>query len=160
MPPSSSLNGALLAAVVLSLAARGAELPPPAAEQDSALTQEGASLAAVCGKCHNLQIVLDTPMSYDGWHDTVQKMLDRGAVATDEQLADIMDYLHRTMTTINVNTADVDELGTVLDVPDAVAQAIVTRRGSRPFSDLADLASVPGIDAASLQARARLMFFK
>ena len=53
-------------------------------------------------------------MSYDAWHDTVQTMVDRGASGTDEQFDDIMDYLHRTMTTINVNAADADELEIVL----------------------------------------------
>jgi len=103
---------------------------------------------------------MDTPMSYDAWHDTVQKMIDRGAVGTDEQLEDIMDYLHRTMTTINVNTADTDELGIVLDVSDSVARTIVTRRNKRKFTDLADLKSVPGIDASAMDARARLIFFR
>jgi len=99
-------------------------------------------------------------MSYDAWHDTVQKMIDRGAVGTDEQLEDIMDYLHRTMTTINVNTADFDELAIVLDVSDSVARTIVTRRNKRKFTDLTDLKSVQGIDAEAMDARARLIFFR
>jgi hypothetical protein len=149
----------LVAALGL-VAVRAADTAPPAAEQDPILAQEGVSLQAVCGKCHSLQIVMDTPMSYDAWHDTVQKMIDRGAVGTDEQLEDIMDYLHRTMTTINVNTADVDELAIVLDVSDSIARAIVTRRGERKFSDLADLKSIQGIDASAMDARARLIFFR
>lgn len=99
-------------------------------------------------------------MSYDAWHDTVQKMIDRGAVGTDDQLEDIMDYLHRTMTTINVNTADADELAIVLDVSDSVARTIVTRRSERQFTDLADLKSVQGIDASAMDAKARLIFFR
>jgi competence protein ComEA len=150
----------LLVAALRLVAARAADTALPAAEQDPSLAQEGVSLQAVCGKCHGLQIVMDTPMSYDAWHDTVQKMIDRGAVGTDEQLEDIMDYLHRTMTTINVNAADVDELAIVLDVSDSVARTIVTRRGKRKFTDLADLKSVQGIDASALDARARLIFFR
>jgi len=148
----------LLVALSQLVAARAADTALPAAEQDPSLAQEGVSLQAVCGKCHSLQIVMDTPMSYDAWHDTVQKMIDRGAVGTDEQLEDIMDYLHRTMTTINA--ADVDELAIVLDVSDSVARTIVTRRGKRKFTDLADLKSVQGIDASALDARARLIFFR
>jgi hypothetical protein len=150
----------LLAALSQLVAARAADTAFPDAAQDPSLAQEGVSLQVVCGKCHKLQIVMDTPMSYDAWHDTVQKMIDRGAVGTDEQLEDIMDYLHRTMTTINVNTADVDELAIVLDVSDTVARAIVTRRGKHKFTDLADLKSVPGIDASAMDARARLIFFR
>ncbi len=127
---------------------------------DHELQQEKASTQAVCGKCHNLQIVLNAAMSYDAWHDTVQAMIDRGAEGSDEQLQDVMDYLHRTSTTINVNAADGAELGIVLNVPDAVAQAIIARRRVRPFKDLADLKTVRGLDAAALEMRSRLLFFK
>ena len=117
-------------------------------------------MQAVCAKCHNLQIVMDTPMSYDAWHDTVQKMIDRGADASDRQLDDIMDYLHRTMTTIDVNSADTDELSIVLDAPDPVVKAVIARRKTRKFTGLDDLKTVSGIDAAKLDARARLLFFQ
>ncbi len=137
-------------------AARAAEVEPPAPH----LAREGRSLKAVCAKCHNLQIVMDTPMSYDDWHDTVQKMVDRGASGTDDQFDDIMDYLHRTMTTINVNTAPVDELEIVLDVSETTAQAIIARRSSQKFTGLTDLKSVPGVDAPTVDAKARLIFFK
>ena len=124
------------------------------------LARESHSLKAVCARCHNLQIVMDTPMSYDAWHDTVQTMMDRGATGTDQQFADVMDYLHRTMTTIDVNTADADELQLVLHVPEATAQAILARRSTQKFTGLADLESVPGVDASTMDSRARLIFFK
>lgn len=124
------------------------------------LARESRSLKAVCAKCHDLQIVMDTPMSYDAWHDTVQTMMDRGATGTDQQFADVMDYLHRTMTTIDVNTADADELQIVLHVPKATAQAILARRSAQKFSGLADLKSVPGVNASAVDAKAKLIFFK
>jgi DNA uptake protein ComE-like DNA-binding protein len=107
-----------------------------------------------------LQIVTDTPMSYDAWHETVQKMIDRGADATDEQLDDIMDYLYRTMTTIDINSAGANELSTVLDAPDTVVKAVIARRKARRFTGLDDLKTVPGIDAAKLDAKSRLLFFQ
>jgi competence protein ComEA len=149
------MGGVLLVASWFA-AARAAEVEPPAPR----LAREGQSLKAVCAKCHNLQIVMDTPMSYDDWHETVQKMVDRGASGTDEQFDDIMDYLHRTMTTINVNTAPVDELETVLDVSETTAQAIIARRSAQKFTGLTDLKSVPGVDASAVAAKARLIFFK
>jgi competence protein ComEA len=149
------MGGVLLVASLLTVG-QAAEVEPSAAR----LAREGQSLKTVCAKCHNLQIVTDTPMSYDDWHDTVQKMVDRGASGTDEQFDDIMDYLHRTMTTINVNTAPVDELETMLNVPDTTAQAIIARRSTQKFTSLADLKSVPGMDASMVDAKARLIFFK
>jgi competence protein ComEA len=124
------------------------------------LARESRSMKAVCAKCHNLQIVMDTPMSYGAWHDTVQTMMDRGATGTDQQFADVMDYLHRTMTTIDVNTADPDELQIVLHVSEATAQAILARRSTQRFTGLADLKSVPGVNAAAVDAKAKLIFFK
>lgn len=130
-----------------------ADAPPP----DRAREQQ--SLKTVCSKCHNLQLVADTPRDFDAWQDTVQKMVDRGAHGTDAQFDDVMDYLHRNLTTIDVNAADADELGTVLDVSEAVANAIIARRTARKFSDLNDLETVPGVDASTLEAKARLVFF-
>ena len=137
-------------------AARGNGAAPPARD----LAREARSLKAVCARCHNLQIVMDTPMSYDAWHDTVQTMMDRGATGTGQQLADVMDYLHRTMTTIDVNTADADELQIVLQVPEDTARAILARRSTQKFTGLADLKSVPGVNAAAVDAKAKLIFFK
>ena len=148
------MGGVLLVAALFA-AAQTAEVAPP----DPRLARESQSLKAVCGKCHNLQLVMDTPRSYDDWHDTVQQMVDRGASGTDEQFDAIMDYLHRTMTTINVNTAVADELEIVLNVPETTAQAIIARRSTQKFIGLTDLKSVPGVDASTVDAKARLIFF-
>ena len=142
-------SGGLLFVALLSTAGRAADL-----------AQEGQSLKAVCARCHNLQLVMDTPRSYDAWRETVQAMVDRGATGTDDQFDDIMDFLQRTMTTIDVNAADADELQMVLNVPQSVAQAIVARRITRKFVGLADLKSVPGVDSSTVDAKARLIFFK
>jgi competence protein ComEA len=139
--------------VAISWGSDGASPPPD-------LARESRSLKAVCARCHNLQIVMDTPMSYDAWHDTVQTMMDRGATGTDQQFADVMDYLHRTMTTIDVNTAEADELQIVLHVPVASAQAIIARRSTQKFKSLADLKSVPGVNASIVDSKARLIFFR
>jgi hypothetical protein len=129
------------------------------AEGGRSLAQEYHSLQMVCSRCHDLELLKDTPRSYDEWHDTVQEMVDRGATGTDQQFEDLMDYLHRTLTTIGVNNADADELEFVLGVSDRVAQAIIKRRTQRKFTSLADLESVPGTDAAALKKKARLIFF-
>ena len=59
------LSGGLLL-VVLFAAAWAADVAPPAPD----LAREGQALKAVCAQCHNLEIVMDTPMSYNAWHDT------------------------------------------------------------------------------------------
>ncbi len=162
------LSGALFAGAVLlaagsmrrSVAADQAPVLERWPLERPVLEREYRSLEIVCGKCHGLELVMDTPMGYDNWHDTVQKMVDQGADGTDEQFDDVMDYLHRTMTTIDVNHAGADELEIVLDVSEQVANAIIARRTARRFTDLADLKTVSGIDATSLDRRSRLIFFQ
>jgi Helix-hairpin-helix motif len=170
MPPANhGLGGALMlgaslviAAVSVARSSGGAGTPPIATDAEYAALRaiEMQSLNQVCGsQCHRLELFSGTPRSYDVWHDTVQKMIDRGAVATDEQLLDIMDYLHRTLTTVNVNVADAEELALVLNASPAQVQAIVARRNRRRFSDLVDLLSVPEIDAESLRGQADKIVF-
>ncbi len=103
---------------------------------------------------------MDTPRSYDEWQTTVQTMVDQGAGGTDAQFDDIMDYLHRTMTTIDMNTRRSDELQIVLDLPETRRRRIIARRSTKKFADLADLKSVPGVDEAVMDAKARMIFFK
>lgn len=152
---AAAFGVAWLLAAVIPLRASAAD-----AEGGRSLAQEYHSLQMVCTQCHVLELVSDTPRSYDAWHDTVQQMVDRGATGTDQQFEDVMDYLHRKLTTINVNSADADELQIVLGVSDKVAEAIVKRRSRRQFTSLADLESIAGTNAGALQAKARLIFFK
>jgi competence protein ComEA len=152
------------AAVVFSVGwLLAAGFPPAAkaadAEGGGSLPQEYHSLQMVCTQCHVLELVRDTPRSYDAWHDTVQAMVDRGATGTDQQFEDIMDYLHRTLTTIDVNNADADELKIVLGVSAQVAQAIIRHRAHRKFTSLAELEAIPGTNAGALKAKSRLIFF-
>lgn len=153
--------GAAAASGVTWLLAAGFPLAARAADAEAgrSLAEEYHSLQMVCTQCHVLELVRDTPRSYDAWHQTVQDMVDRGATGTDQQFEDIMDYLHRTLTTIDVNNADADELHIVLGVSDKTAQAIIKRRAQRKFTSLADLESVPGTNAATLKGKARMIFF-
>lgn len=150
--------GALL--ICMAATAYTARCADVAAQSSTVLAREAKSLQAVCGKCHNLEIVMSTPRSLEDWRETMQKMVDRGASGTDDQYDDILDYLHRTMTTVAVNSADADELATVLDAPASAVQLIIARRSSRKFVDLTDLKGIPGLDAATLEAKSRLIYFQ
>jgi competence protein ComEA len=151
---AAAFGVAWLLAAGFPLAARAAD-----AEGGRSLAQEYHSLQMVCTECHVLELVRDTPRSYDAWHETVQEMVDRGATGTDQQFEDIMDYLHRTLTTIDVNNADTDELEIVLGVSDKVAHAIIQRRAQRRFTGLADLETIRGTNRVALKAKARLIYF-
>ncbi len=108
-----------------------------------------------------MQIVMDTPKDYDAWHDTVQAMLDRGAQGTPDELDLVMQFLFENMTTVDINHADTETLMAVLHTSQATADAIVARRASRPFKNLADLeSSAPGLNRAVLDAKKRMIFFQ
>lgn len=150
--------GLLAAASIATVSARGTGDTITHARDKPATTPEGA-VQKVCEGCHDTEIVMDTPKSYDEWVQTIKEMIDRGAVGTPAEFDLVMDYLYKNMTTVNVNTAQEDDLQVILDVPDSVAQEIVARRQAKPFKDLADLETIPGLDAPSLEARKRMIFF-
>jgi hypothetical protein len=124
-------------------------------------TTPGGAVDKVCTACHGLEIVMDTPKDYDGWHDTVQEMIDRGAGGTPAEFDLVMQWLYQNMTTVDVNHADEDTLAATLHASPAAVAAIVARRKSQPFKNLADLeTSIPGLDKAVLDAKKRMIFFQ
>lgn len=94
-----------------------------------------------------------TIQSRDEWIDTIQKMVERGARGTDDQFRHILHYLAENQMSVNVNTASVEDIAMVLGVPGMVAHAVVARRATKPFTGIADLLSVRGIDANRVRAR-------
>ena len=147
--------------MLVPLAGTAAGADAPETLSDRALrAREMQSLQLVCGKCHNLQLVTSTPRSLDAWRDTMQKMVDHGARGTDDQFDDILDFLNRTVTTIDVNSADADELAAVLDVSEATAQRIIDRRRTRKLTDVSDLKRIPGVDAAAVDSKSKLLYFQ
>jgi hypothetical protein len=135
---------------------------PPAAGQQAAAeaTTPQAAAVKICSSCHGMEMVTDTPRDIDTWHDTVQKMIDRGARGTPEEFDLVMDFLYQNVTPVDVNHADPEMLGTVLHAPQTAVDAIVTRRQTRPFKDLSDLESIPGLDRALLDSKKRMIFFQ
>ena len=124
-------------------------------------TTPQAAAVKICSGCHGMQIVTDTPRDWDAWHDTVQKMIDRGARGTPEEFDLVMDFLFQNVTPIDVNHADQETLMAILHAPQPAAQAIIARRSSRPFKDLADLeGAVPSLNRVLLDAKAKMIFFQ
>jgi len=135
----------------------------PALGQQAAAeaTTPEAAAVKICSGCHGMELVMDTPRDYDAWHDTVQKMIDRGARGTPEEFGLVMDYLFQNMTPVDVNHSDADMLMAVLHTDEKAAQAIIARRSSRPFKDLAELEkAVPSLDGKLLESKKRMIFFQ
>ena len=64
-----------------------------------------ATMERVCGSCHGAEIVLGKKLTRDGWSQIVVNMIQRGAQGSDDEFAEIVDYLTNTLSKINVNQA-------------------------------------------------------
>lgn len=112
----------------------------------------------VCTRCHTPEMFLHS-RSWSGWKGIFDQMSGYGATATPEQWDHIHKYFQHSLTLIDVNHADEDELSAVLGVDEKTAIAMVQRRTDRPFKSAADLEAVPGVDKARIESIApRLLF--
>ena len=117
------------------------------------------AVKAVCGRCHTTALFLNQARSWDRWNDVFADMTKRGANGTDEQLARVTTYFLENLTLVNVNSSPADELAWVLGVRDDVAQAIIAHRQHQPFTGIAQLRAVPGVDPGKLEQRkSRILF--
>ena len=117
------------------------------------------ALKTVCGGCHTLALVTDRMRTSADWRRVFEKMARLGLPGADEEVYAAGDYVRDHLTVVDVNTAPAAEIARVLGVSRAAAEAIVARRGQRPFSGLDDLASVPGVDRARLEQRKQKILF-
>lgn len=153
-----------LAAGVLAFgcaAAASGRLRPAASPVDTNdySEEDFQSVKAVCSRCHGLEMFMNNPRTWNRWNEVFARMSAHGARPTEQQVDHIVRYFLANLTYVNVNSASADELSLALGVSDTVAKDIVERRDKRKFRDLADLCSMPGVDAEILEKRkARIQF--
>ena len=115
------------------------------------------TLVRVCSKCHSPDNVIANGQDRAGWEDTITKMAGYGAVATDDEFTQILDYLEKNFpaaTTIHVNQATAPQLESGLRLSTAEAEAIIDyRKKNGDFKSLDDLKKVPNVDAKKLDAK-------
>jgi competence protein ComEA len=123
-----------------------------------------ATMERICSSCHGPEIVLGRKLTRDGWSQIVMNMIQRGAQGTDDEFADIVDYLTNTVSAdaskINVNKATAKQLETGLEISDKDADAILHyREANGDFKSVEDLKKVPGLDAAKIEAKKEKLAF-
>lgn len=127
---------------------------------DASPRREQEVYKAVCGSCHPTEMA-DGLRSEIEWRETIEVMQGIGAKGTAEQFEQVLRFLIRTQTKVNVNTATAAEIAPVLDVSSTVAEAVVRRRAEKgEFKTLDDLKKVAGIDAAKLNSRKDRVAFR
>lgn len=108
----------------------------------------------ICGACHGAEIVIGRKMDKDGWTQLVVSMVQRGAQGTDDEFAEIVDYLTANFgneSKININKAASKDFQTALGISDKLGDAIVQYRTDKgDFKSVDDLKNVPGMDAAKI----------
>jgi len=124
---------------------------------------EGAGKAVtvkVCGSCHAAEILMSRRESVEGWSGVIEDMMMRGMKGSDEEYGEIVDYLvanfpkSAPLPTVNVNTADRNDLVASLGIPDPQTAAILKyRTANGPFKSIEDLLKVPGVNAKTIEAK-------
>jgi DNA uptake protein ComE-like DNA-binding protein len=105
----------------------------------------------VCGSCHAVERALSVRLSREGWQDTIAKMVDLGAKASDEERATVLNYLAEHFKgeaprPLNLNTATAIELESIVGFLRKESAAwIAHRKTSGPCKSLDDVKKAPGV---------------
>jgi hypothetical protein len=128
----------------------------------SMLDQNPADIQAVlqvCTRCHSSSQFLGKARTSSGWEQIYGQMARNGARPTDSQIDGIVRYFQRNLTLVNVNSVTAEELAATLGTDAGTASTIVKRRSQKPFANIDDLVSVPGVDRRILaKLKGRLQF--
>lgn len=134
----------------------------PAGAQDPLPDGPGKdTFEMTCGVCHEVDTAIGTRRTAADWQLVIDAMINRGAIASQDEFKAILAYLTKHFIVVNVNKAEAEEIAKVLEVPAPVAEAIVKRRGEQgPFASIDDLKMVPGLEAKVLEERKSRVAFK
>jgi competence protein ComEA len=162
---------ACIASTPFAASAYAQQTPPPAPQPPKDQKQHSTELPPgpgrdtvmrVCSKCHSPNLTVANPRDRQGWEDTITKMSGLGAMATDDEFTEILDYLSKYVSPtsdtanakVNVNKATAAELSTALELPAKDAEAVVAYRTKNgDFKTLDDLKKVPELDAKKLDEK-------
>ena len=114
-------------------------------------------VAKVCLNCHGSGNFRQMRKDKDGWSDQVADMVEKGAEASDGEIAAIVAYLSRNFgpdSKINVNTAPFQEIKAVLALTAAETQAFVDfRQQAGALKAVQDLEKIPGVPPEKIDAK-------
>lgn len=119
----------------------------------------------VCGTCHPPTTAASVRLTRDGWQTKIAEMVARGAMATDDELAAILDYLAshflgEASQALNVNTATAIELESVLELLRRESSAFIEYREKvKGFKSLDDMKNIPGVPFKKIEAKKDVITF-
>ena len=117
-----------------------------------------ATLLKVCSTCHSPDNVIANGQDRAGWESTITKMAGFGAVGTDDEFTEILDYLTKNFppptAPVNVNKATAAQMQSGLGLTAAEADSITKyREKNGDFKTIDDLKKVPDVDGKKLDAK-------
>lgn len=158
--------GALYVCSRTSVSAHQSTAAPPPADHPEFPAGEGRdTVMRLCVKCHSPNVILASGQNRLGWENTVTKMVRLGAVGTDEDFSDIVDYLTdkfppSTVQKIFVNMATDKQIAAVLEIDIDQAKAIIVYREKvKGFKSIEELKKVPDVDTKKIDAKATNLVF-
>ena len=152
MHANRNVWNSLRAAAAASLVLIGVTAVAAGARAQEPDDQSAGAFQRVCSSCHDSQRILATRRTRTQWEEIIGKMIDRGAIGTDEDFTAAEDYLLKISGRVNVNRAAAADIAKVLGIGDKQAAAIVDyRKANGDFADFEALCKVPGIDVDKLK---------
>ena len=143
---------ATAAAVLLLGTAGRAQGPLPDAPGKDAMVR-------VCGTCHEPQRSAALRLTREGWEEVVAKMLALGAKGTEEELAQVVNYLAENFKgdapkPLNLNSATAIQLESVAGLLRKEAAAWISHRTKAgPCKSLDDFKKVAGVSFKKIDER-------
>lgn len=120
----------------------------------------------VCGTCHEAQRSASVRLTREGWEEVIAKMVALGAKGTDEELAQVLEYLATNFKgdaarPLNLNKATAVELESIAGLLRKEAAAWIAHRTKvGPCKSLDDFKKVPGVPHKKIaDRRDRLVCF-
>jgi len=138
---------------------------PPADDEVKSLPEAPGKEATtrVCLDCHGTGNFRKDRRPREDWADQVAEMVDRGAKGSENDMAAIVEYLTQNFgpdSKVNVNTAPLIELKTVLGLTTQEARAVIEYRDTNGgFKAWSDLQKVAGVDGKKIEGKKDLMAF-
>jgi competence protein ComEA len=116
------------------------------------------TVVKVCSPCHEANRVAAVRLTREGWEQTVSDMRWRGAKGTDEEFAQIIEYLVTNFlgeapAKLNMNRATAVELESVVLLLRKEAAALIAYRDKvGGFKTIDDIKKAPGVDFKKIEA--------
>lgn len=113
----------------------------------------------VCGHCHEPEQSAALRLNREGWQAVIEDMKAQGATGTDNEFAEILDYLSTHFPSeaarpLNINTASQVELESVAGLLRREAAALLKYLEKEgPCKALSDLKKVSGLDYKKIEER-------